>query len=61
MCNYQGGLINLPHTFRATGIITYLENGGELEVAQRLASRTDAFTTKLYDRCKGLVSKKEMV
>jgi len=36
--------------FRATGITNYLENGGTLEVAQRIAGHADSRTTKLYDR-----------
>ena len=39
-----------PHSFRATGITNYLENGGSLEVAQRIAGHADSRTTKLYDR-----------
>ncbi len=38
------------HTFRATGITTYLENGGTLEVAQQIAAHESPRTTKLYDR-----------
>ena len=38
------------HTFRATGITTYLENGGLLELAQRMANHESARTTGLYDR-----------
>jgi site-specific recombinase XerD len=38
------------HTFRATGITTYLENGGTLEGAQAIAAHESARTTKLYDR-----------
>jgi site-specific recombinase XerD len=38
------------HTFRATGITTYLKNGGRLEVAQQMANRESARTTGLYDR-----------
>jgi integrase len=41
-----------PHSFRATGITNYLENGGILEVAQRIAGHADSRTTKLYD-CRG--------
>ena len=37
------------HTFRATGITTYLKNGGKLEVAQEeMAAREPARTTGLY-------------
>jgi site-specific recombinase XerD len=38
------------HTFRGTGITTYLENGGKLETAQHIAGHSSATTTKLYDR-----------
>jgi site-specific recombinase XerD len=38
------------HSFRATGITTYLENGGNLEMAQWIAGHADIRTTKLYDR-----------
>src|SRR5260370_41257323 len=38
------------HTFRATGINTYLENGGTLEHAQTIANHESPRTTKLYDR-----------
>jgi integrase/recombinase XerD len=38
------------HTWRATGITTYLEGGGTLERAQQIAAHSSARTTKLYDR-----------
>jgi len=38
------------HTFRATGITAYLENGGTLEHAQQIAAHESPQTTKLYDR-----------
>jgi site-specific recombinase XerD len=38
------------HTFRATGITTYLKNGGRVEVAQQIAGHESARTTGLYDR-----------
>jgi site-specific recombinase XerD len=38
------------HSFRATGITNYLENGGTLEKAQQMAAHESAKTTKLYDR-----------
>jgi integrase len=46
---------NLPgntccHTFRATGITAYLENGGTIENAQAIAAHQSPMTTKLYDR-----------
>ena len=38
------------HTFRATGITAYLDNGGTLENAQLMAAHDSPRTTKLYDR-----------
>ena len=38
------------HTFRATGITTYLEGGGTIEHAQAIANHESPKTTKLYDR-----------
>jgi integrase/recombinase XerD len=38
------------HTFRATGITAYLENGGTIEKAQAIAEHESPRTTKLYDR-----------
>ena len=38
------------HSFRATGITAYLENGGSLENAQLMAAHESPRTTKLYDR-----------
>lgn len=38
------------HTFRATGITTYLMNDGLLETAQAIAGHESARTTGLYDR-----------
>jgi integrase len=38
-----------PHSFMATGITNFLENGGTLEVDQRIAGHADSRTTKLYD------------
>jgi integrase len=38
------------HTFRATGITAYLQNGGTLENAQLMAAHESPRTTKLYDR-----------
>ena len=38
------------HTFRATGITAYLENGGTIEHAQQIANHESPETTKLYDR-----------
>lgn len=38
------------HTFRATGITAYLQNGGTVEKAQAIAAHESPRTTKLYDR-----------
>jgi integrase/recombinase XerD len=38
------------HSFRGTGITSYLENGGSLREAQRMAGHADPRTTRLYDR-----------
>ena len=38
------------HTFRATGITTFLENGGTIEKARELAAHASINTTQLYDR-----------
>jgi site-specific recombinase XerD len=38
------------HTFRATGITTYLKDKGTLEAAQHIANHESSRTTKLYDR-----------
>lgn len=48
----QAGIVTAicNHTFRATGITAYLENGGTLEKAQAIAAHESPRTTKLYDR-----------
>jgi site-specific recombinase XerD len=55
MVKRRAGAIGLPaticnHTFRATGITAYLENGGTVENAQNIAAHESPRTTKLYDR-----------
>jgi integrase/recombinase XerD len=50
-----------PHSFRTTGITNFLENGGTLEVAQRIAGHADSRTTKLYDRRRQRVLLEDMV
>ncbi len=44
------------HSFRATGITTYLSRGGSLEHAQRIAAHSSPETTKLYDRTKDKIT-----
>lgn len=55
MVKRRAHLLGLPvgtccHTFRATGITAYLENGGTIEKAQAIAAHESPRTTKLYDR-----------
>ena len=55
MIKRRAKVIGLPeeicnHTFRATGITAYLENGGTIEHAQQIANHESPKTTKLYDR-----------
>ena len=48
------------HTFRATGITAYLQNGGTIEKAQQIASHESPRTTKLYDRTSDEISLDEI-
>jgi len=48
------------HTFRATGITTYLQNGGTNEHAQQIANHESPRTTKLYDRTNDAISLDEI-
>jgi integrase len=48
------------HTFRATGITTYLDNGGTIENAQLIAAHASPRTTKLYDRTSDAVTLDEI-
>lgn len=48
------------HMFRASGITIYLENGGQVEHAQQMASHESPRTTKLYDRRDDTVSLDEV-
>lgn len=48
------------HTWRATGITAYLQNGGTLERAMQIAAHESARTTKLYDRTHDEVSLDEI-
>ena len=55
MIKHRAKAVGLPeeigcHTFRATGITAYLENGGSIENAQAIANHESPRTTKLYDR-----------
>jgi integrase/recombinase XerD len=48
------------HTFRATGITAYMQNGGTLEHAQQIAAHQSPRTTKLYDRTNDEISLEEV-
>jgi integrase len=48
------------HSMRATGITTYLSNGGQLERAQEMAAHESPRTTKLYDRTKECLAQDEV-
>lgn len=48
------------HTFRATGITTYLQNGGTLEKAAQIAAHESTETTKIYDRTSDTLSLDEI-
>lgn len=48
------------HTFRATGITAYLENGGTIENAQAIAAHSSPRTTKLYDRTSDAITLDEV-
>lgn len=49
-----------PHSFRATGITEYLRNGGELEIAARIAGHESTRTTQLYNRVDDEISLDEI-
>lgn len=44
------------HSFRATGITEYMNYGGTLDIAQRIAGHAQLSTTKVYDRSKDRVA-----
>lgn len=48
------------HSFRATGITEFMNNGGQLHDAQIIAGHADARTTKLYDRSEHKVTRNMM-
>ena len=48
------------HTFRATGITAYLENGGTIENAQAIAAHESPRTTKLYDHTRDEITLDEV-
>jgi integrase/recombinase XerD len=48
------------HTFRATGITAYMQNGGTLENAARIAAHSSTRTTQLYNRVSDQISLDEI-
>ena len=48
------------HSFRGTGITEYLRNGGDLEVAGRIAGHESTRTTQLYNRLREEISLDEI-
>jgi site-specific recombinase XerD len=48
------------HSFRATGITTYLKNGGTLENAAAMANHASTRTTQLYDRRRDTITLDEV-
>lgn len=48
------------HSFRATGITNYLENGGQLEIAAQMAAHGSTRTTGLYDRRRDAINLDEV-
>lgn len=48
------------HSFRATGILVYLKNGGTLENAAAMANHVSTLTTQLYDRRRDDISLDEV-
>lgn len=48
------------HSFRATGITTFLHSGGSLDDARRLANHASVNTTKLYDHRTQAVSSEDV-
>lgn len=48
------------HSFRATGITVFIENGGRLETAAQIAAHESPRTTKLYDRTNDKIALEEI-
>jgi site-specific recombinase XerD len=48
------------HSWRASGITVFLENGGAIEMAQYMAGHADPRTTKLYDRRRQQITRGEV-
>ena len=48
------------HTFRATGITVFRQNGGTVEEAQHIANHESPKTTMLYDRSRDQITLDEV-
>jgi site-specific recombinase XerD len=48
------------HTFRATGVTAYLQNGGTIEKAQQIAAHQSPQTTKLYGGATGQLTMEDI-
>ncbi len=48
------------HTFRATGITVFRQNGGTVEEAQHIANHASPKTTMLYDRSRDQITLDEV-
>jgi integrase/recombinase XerD len=48
------------HSFRATGVTEYMNSGGTIEIAQRIAGHTSPSTTRIYDRSGDRVTLEEI-
>jgi integrase/recombinase XerD len=65
MVKRRAAAIGLPpeiccHTFRATGITSYLLHGGEVSKAQKIANHESPRTTELYNRTQDAVTLDEI-
>jgi integrase/recombinase XerD len=48
------------HSFRATGITEYMNRGGTIDVARRIAGHQSSTTTKIYDRSRDRLTLEEI-
>jgi integrase/recombinase XerD len=48
------------HSFRATGLTCYMNAGGQLDIAQRIAGHAQPSTTQIYDRSRDRVTVAEI-
>src|SRR6202007_1374793 len=48
------------HSFRATGVTQYMNSGGTIEIAKRIAGHTSPATTRIYDRSGDVLTLEEI-